>query len=60
MQRRKAVLVRESKILGEKVTFELDLEELIKFWVGFAGEWPYWQSKLILFRIQGLFKLGEA
>lgn len=35
------MLVRESKTLGEKVTFELDLEELIKVWGGFAGEWPY-------------------
>lgn len=52
MKRRKVVLVRESRTLGEKVTFELDLEELIKVWGGFAREWPFWQSKLILFRIQ--------
>lgn len=52
------MLMRESKTLGEKVTFELELEELIKVWGGFAGERPCWQSKLILFRIQGLFKLG--
>lgn len=54
------MLVRESKTLGEKVTVELELEELIKVWGGFAWEWPCWQSKLILFKIQGLFKLEEA
>lgn len=60
MQRGKAVLVRESKTLGEKVTVELELKELIKVWGGFAWEQPCWQSKLILFKIQGLFKLEEA
>lgn len=53
------MLVRESKTLRERVTLELDLEELIKVWGGSGGEGSCWQSKLSMFRIQGLFKEGN-
>lgn len=55
MQRREAVSVRERKTLGEGVTFELDLEELVKVWGGFCEEGPSWQEKLSMSSMQGLF-----
>lgn len=60
MQRRKAMSVRERKTLGERVTFELGLEELIKVWGGFREKGPSWQCQLNVFRIQDLFKEGKV
>ena len=51
MQRRKAMSVRERKTFGKRVTFELDLKELIKVWDGFHEEGPSWQCKLNVFMI---------
>lgn len=60
MQGREAVSVRERKTLGERVTFELDLEELVKVWGGFWEEGSSWQEKLSMFSMQGLFQEGKV
>lgn len=60
MQGREAVSVSERKTLGERVTFELELEALVKVWGGFCEEGSSRQEKPSMFSMQGLFQEGKV